>query len=202
MDLENYYLHATGSYEGCYNQLDDILFVLKEGKLLTREDRKANSTEGLNLDNELCFCDPSKKSNNSDLISSFSRYIERSPALAFPKDFSVFTPKHYNRKKHFFGRVTTDLYDEVRHEGSISLDNLQFITFPIWPIDYIPDYDDKQLRSFDNQSKLKHLNIFFDNIVVIEKEFKTVKMKDIYTGIDLDSSYVKEQIKVYEKIVK
>ncbi len=199
MNLDNYYLHATGSYEGVYNGLDDILLVLKEGKLLTRIDRQISTNLGLNNDNELCFCDPSKKKNNESLVSSFSRYIERSPALVFPKSFEVFTPKQINPEDCQDQKGTTDLYDEVRHIGSISLENLKFVTFPIWPIDYIPEYDDEDLEEFDNQSKLKQLNIFFDNIAIIESEFKTVKMKDIYTGIDLNTSYVKEKIKIYEK---
>lgn len=202
MNLDNYYLHATGSYEGNYNGLDDILLVLKDKKLLTRADRQIRVDLAMNHDNELCFCDPSKKKKNESLISSFSRYIERSPALVLPKNFEVFTPQQFSLDDCCDKRGVTDLYDEVRHIGSISLENLEFVTFPIWPIDYIPDYDDKELKSFDNQSKLRHLNIFLDNIKAIEKDFKTVKMKDIYTGIDLDSSYVKEQINVYEKKIK
>lgn len=203
MNLDNYYLHATGGYEGYDNHLNEILLVLRDKKLLTREDRQANINFGCNNNNELCFCDPTKKNNsNLSLVSSFSRYIERSPALVFPKDLDIFVPKKCSEEDCWNNTGVTDLYDEVRHIGSISLEKIEFVTFPIWPIDYIPDYDDVHLNIFNTKSKLWHLNIFLDNIIEIEKDFKTIKMKDIYTGVALDSSYVKEQIKVYKKTLK
>lgn len=190
MNLDNYYLHSTGSYEGIENFSDNII------KILTCKRIQAE------FHNKVCLCDPTKREVVIDGLksrSAFIHYAEKSPTLCLNRKIKVQTPTLDVQVNASIG--ITDLYDEVRHEGDISLKHLELITFPIWPLDYNLQYDKAGVPNVDVLWKIKNLNIFRDNIEMIKEEFSTIKIKDLYSGVDLTTDFVDERIKQFTKTI-
>ena len=183
MDLDNYYLHATGGFKGEYNKRNRIIDILQDNKINTKFYQKNYQ---FSPNKEICLCDPSIKENTEDiaLTSSFKSFVLYSPTLVFTKDIDVFTP--------IFGidKGMADMYDEVRHKGNLSLEHLEFITFPIWPTHV--------KVAMSRASRVDDLRIFKENIEVIESNYN-IPIRNIYTGKKIDSSDVERTIKYYIK---
>lgn len=189
MNLDNYYMHSTGSYEGFNNNKNWVIDILN-----------CQSIHPLFFHNKVCLCDTTKEEIILDgvkLKSAFIHYVEKSPTLCLNRNIKIFTPVldvTVNYEKQI-----TDLYDEVRHKGNISLEHLEMITFPIWPLDYDLQFDKDLTSNMSVLWKLKNLNIFRDNIEMIKEEFSTIKVKDLYSGVDLTTDFIDERIKQFTK---
>lgn len=188
MNLDNYYLHATGGIGGKKLEKSYILNILAEGKIKTREERGVSSNI-CNYDDELCLWDPKIKFRGiSKLIylSAIDTFITEGPCLVLSRDINVYMPKlkyeDYNEKKD----RQTDIYDEVRHQGNISLNHLKFITFPI--------EKPKKMRIYRDE-----LYIYKKEIKLIKEDFPDIKVKDIFTGNDLTEESIDNKIEELEQ---
>lgn len=186
MNLNDYYLHATGGYLGMDNEDNIIIEILKSGKILTPESRNQRSLT-LSYDNEICLCDPRKNTEKIE-YSSFVLYPMCGPTLVLDREIEVYTPD-FNAD---YTKGSTDLYDEVRCKGDISLSHLKFITFPIFDsLTKTP----KKNTAISSPAKLEYLNIFEENIKIIENDFSFVPVKDIYTGKTITAGEVRQKLK-------
>ncbi len=182
LNLGSYYLHATGGIFGCENEENAIVDILKSHTIKTNESLGKGNIYALQHDDDICLCDMTKEDPHiGNLTSSFLTYALYSPTLVLSRDLKVYQPKLMEVTEPIKG--TTNLYDEVRHQGDISLEHLQFITFPV----------------FWNQNKIQNLEIFKENIRVLEQEFKEVPIKDIFTGKTLTTEQLEKQIKKISK---
>lgn len=190
MNLDNYYLHATGHYEGKANRANNIIDILYGNYILP----------SCSFD-EICLCDTTKKQKSIhgiQLKSAFIHYVEKSPTLCLNRQIKVFTPRRAITPN--YDKKITDLYDEVRTKKPISLDHLELITFPIWPVHYNLQYDENIIFwGIDNSWKIKNLNIFRKNIELIKKEFSMIQVKDLYSGEDLTLDFIDERIEQFRK---
>ena len=187
MNLDDYYLHATGGGYGIANDKCRILDILEEGKIKAKCDK--NYSQSPNT--KICLCDTTKPELSIDsiaLFSSFKIFVCYSPSLVLNRNLQVETPI-YCREILFDSEQErkADMYDEVRVDNEISLDHLEFITFPIWT------------NKSPNKETIKQLNIFKQNIDVISKEYKKIPIKDLYTGKDITTDDVDRQIEIYQK---
>lgn len=183
LNLEPYYLHATGGMFGCENEENAIIDILRSHTIKTNESLKEENKYALQNDDDVCLCDMAKTDPHIEKItSSFITYVLYSPTLVLSRNIEVYQPELMEITEPIKG--TTNLYDEVRHQGDISLDHLQFITFPIfWQQDRATD------------QKIENLEIFKENMEVLEHEFREIPVKDIFTGKILTTKQVESQIK-------
>ncbi len=184
MNLDNYYIHATGGCWGEFNDHCNLLKILVDGKIRSTGITNNYKTSS-KYKNHTYLCDPQKsKTPVGNHICSFDEFVLYSPSLVFSRDLPV---KYIGPSKN-----SNDEYDEVLYDGDLSLDKLQFITFPLWP----KKYDDIMMTDED---KIKNLELFRDHLVILAHEFKTIKTKDIFTGKDITPKEVNAQIKIYQK---
>ncbi len=187
MNLDNYYIHATGGFRGITNNENKILNILEDGKIKT--DGRVKSDEK-SPDHLTCLCDTTRpwiRVGIYSLFSSFEEFVLYSPSLVLSRDFEVIIPKYGTEPTE----EIADMYDEVRCDKEISLEHLKFITFPLFP--------ENRARALSNEEKLTDLQNFKENISVISREFKTIPVKNIYTGKDITTDDVDRQIEIYEK---
>lgn len=189
MNLDNYYIHATGGYKGDMNAENKIIDILREGKVTNTNKNYYKSPT-----NKICLCDTTRPmvyidQSDKPIASSFKNFVLYAPSLVFSKNFPVEIPKYAHWT---FSQDVSDCYDEVRYHGELSLDHLSFVTFPIWPINGLTVY-------LSHERKIRNLEIFKENIEIIQKDFKTVPIKDIYTGKNITVEDVERQIEVYQK---
>lgn len=180
MSLDNYYMHATGGYQGKHNQESRIIDILKDGKIKHTQEQ-----------DYICLCDPSKKEVLYDkdgfpLLSSFFDFVLCSPSLVFNRNIKVIEPK-YHLDKDKTEEYFADMYDEVRMYEDLPLTNLEFITFPLFEIvggnNLVMD-----------EIIINQLEVFKDNIQVISKDFTTVPIKNIMTGSNINNEVIQEHI--------
>lgn len=193
MNLDNYYLHATGGFRGNCNYKNKILKVLEDNKVKITEQNRNYQHSAMN---QISLCDTTRPITKGEisgncLFSSFKEFALYSPSLIFSKDIDVIIPKYENfhiiRKKDY-----SDCYDEVRHIGELLLEELKFITFPLWPLE--------EKNAFSIKERIYNLTIFKENISVISEKYQTIAVKDIYTGNDITVNDVDRQIEIYQKI--
>ena len=184
MNLDNYYLHATGGYRGNMNEENKIIDILREGKVTnTNKNYYKSPTD------KICLCDTTRPvvyidQSDIPIASSFENFVLYTPSLVFSRNFSVEIPEYAHWT---FSPDISDCYDEVRYHGELSLEHLSFITFPIWPVNRLT-------VQLSYKSKMKNLEIFKENIEVIQKKFHTVPIKDIYTGKNLTSEAIEKHM--------
>lgn len=193
MNLDNYYIHATGGFWGKYNCENHILTILADQKVKAQEIKKNYKGSPIN---QVCLCDPTRKdpmhiNGKGSLISSFEHFVLYSPSLLFSRDLEVVVPQY---DLPGCGEVA-DMYDEVRYNGDLSLGKLEGIIYPLWP--------DEQANyiSIQNQ-KIYNLEIFKQEIFVIQNYFKNIPVKDVYTGKEITEEVVERKIRDYQKAKK
>ena len=91
MNLDNYYLHATGGVLGQYNSEQKILNILDDGKISVAKEKKYNQSPLQSV----CLIDirkhdPRSRSNFSSAFDLFALY---SPCLLFSRDLVVNIPR-------------------------------------------------------------------------------------------------------------
>ncbi len=194
MNLDKYYLHATGGYKGTKNDENKILNILLEGKVKGEEENKNYYKSPIH---KVCLCDTTKPIvydpiYHVELLSAFKGFVLCSPSLAFSRDLQVETPDY---KLYTFYENESDMYDEVRYNGELSLEQLEFISFPIWPIHRLT-------VDLTNSRKLHYLEIFKQNLQVISTQYSLIETKDIYTGNTITVDDIEKHIKIYQKEVR
>ncbi len=178
MNLDNYYLHATGGYEGEENYQNRIIKILETGEIIpSKENRHYSSSP----ENQVCLVDPRKLKNNSAHYndSAFHGFVLYCPTIAIKRDIPV---EEYKKSLHI---------DEVRYSGKIAIDKIKMILFPF--------YWNNSISIFEPEDKIEQLEIFRENIAFISKEFTTIPLKEIYTGKDITMDAVDRQIEIYQK---
>ncbi len=192
---ENNYLHSTGGYLGYYLSKKNILKILNDGMIKPVSEIKDMKHKSKILPSKsISLCDPNrtiKDANYKVANSSFEQFICYGPSIVLNKNFKVFTPIYSNKSL----RNSTDLYDEVRHKGSIILDDSIYITFPI-------SYDMKRkdnLALYDLEDTKNKLKIYYEIIKEIETEFPSISLMDLNTNNYIDSDFVKEKIYTIKK---
>lgn len=176
MNLDNYYLHATGGYYGQYNSKNRIIQILEDESIKPGIEKNY----GMSPINKVCLCDPSLYQKVITTANfSFDSFVLYSPTIVLSRNLSVL-PSNMHA-------------DEVRHFGNISIENFKFITFPLWP-------EDTRLKKDFNV--VENLKIFKSNILTITKDFNTIPIKDIYTGKNITADEVERQIEVFQKKLK
>lgn len=193
MNLDNYYIHATGGFWGKYNCENHILTILADQKVRSKEIKKNYKGSPIN---QVCLCDPTRKDvihldGKGTLISSFEHFVLYSPSLLFSRDLDVVIPQY---DLPGCGEVA-DMYDEVRYNGDLSLEKLEGIIYPLWP-------DTQGSYICMKDKKTYNLEIFQQEIFVIRNHFKNIPVKDIFTGKDITEEDVKNQIHAYQKTIK
>ena len=194
MELKNYYLHATGGYKGLKNDENKIIQILDAGKVKTTDE---NKNYDKSPKNKVCLCDPTKPIvydpiYHVELLSSFKGFVLCSPSLAFSRNLQVETPEY---KLYTFYENESDMYDEVRYNGELSLEQLEFIAFPLWPIHRLT-------VDLNKSTKLCYLEIFKQNVQMISKQYQSIETRDIYTGNTITVEDIDKHIKVYQKEVR
>lgn len=192
MNLENYYIHATGGFWGTKNDQNKIIDILKDGKI---KFTGVNKNHNESPDHLICLCDTTKpvlyKNKEDKYLSSFEQFVLYSPSLILSRNFEVMVPKYQEAEDQ---KEVADCYDEVRCDKEISLEHLKFITFPLF-------LEDRE-KALSNRDKLANLNIFKENISIILENFKTIPVKNIYTGKDITIEDIDRQIEIYKKQMK
>lgn len=191
MDVDNFYLHATGGILGRHIEKNCIINILTDGEIKTRENTGIKA-KSLNQDNELCLWDPKikfKGINKFLYLSSINNFITEGPCLVLSRDINTFRPTvkviiKKEEKETCIG--ITDIYDEVRHQGNIPLDYLEFIAFPI--------EKPKKMRTYRDE-----LFIYKKEISLIKRNFPDIKVKDIFTGNDLNEESITNKIEELEQ---
>ncbi len=195
MNLDNYYIHATGGFWGTKNKENKIIDILRDGKISVNS---INKNHKESPDNQICFCDTTRpvlyKNKNNAYLSSFEHFVLYSPSLILSRDFDVIIPEYGDNNEEEGKKGLADCYDEVRYDKDLSLEHLKFITFPLL-------LEDRK-KVLSDENKMSNLKVFKKNILVISKEFKTIPIKDIYTGHDITVEDIEKQIEIYQKKVK
>lgn len=192
MNLDNYYIYATGGYYGKVIYRHGILNIMKDGEIKTRESLDYDG-RGYNRNDEICLCDVTlnqEKKGKIEYESAFESFVLKGPSLVLSKKIEVYQPQLLEKKQAKF--THTDMYDEVRHIGNISLDYLEFITYPI----KVPT---KEMNSSEKIIRLENLKYFSKELAIIRRKHKNILIKDIYTGENITSKDVKLLIKDYKK---
>lgn len=200
MNLDNYYMHATGGYDGEFNYKNRIIDILREGKVKASEISK--NYDGISPRDSICLCDTTRPvvydRNGDTLFSSYEHFILNSPSLLFSRDLKIKIPEYDNYyETQAWNSNKSDCYDEVRYYGDLTLEKLKVITFPIFK-----EKTDEQSDKYEEMYKIQELQIFRENINIISKEFSLIQIKDIYTGKNITVNDVDRQIEVYQKKIK
>ncbi len=192
MNLDNYYLHATGGILGGKLEKNYIMNILADGVIKTRKER-GTTGKVYNYDDELCLWDPRIKLSGIKRLlyfSSINNFIIEGPCLVLSRNINTFKPTTIScfqtrrLPRAIVGK--TDIYDEVRHQGNISLEYLEFITFPIEKPKKIIIYRDE-------------LYIYKEEIKLLKESFPDIKIKDIFTGNDLTEESIDNKVKELER---
>lgn len=185
MEKSKYYFHGTAGLNGKkFNQMN-ILKILNEGYIVSRQESLYYSFGTCNKDNSVCLCDCNLEKKES-FYSAYEMYILSGPSLVLDRNIKVIKPaiNHFPIEEEW-----TNMYDEVRSLEKISLDHLVGITLPLvflqnkWT-DFINVFDtsdvgtnlaDHIINTHDYFEKIlelaltKYPNIFFKDIDTYER---------------------------------
>ena len=191
MNLDKYYLHATDGIYGKHFERKRMINILEEKEIKTRNKRGQNA-KVYNHDDELCLWDPKIKFYGIKKLlfsSAINTFIIEGPCFVLSRNINTFKPEtipFFQARRCPTAIVgKTDMYDEVRHQGDISLDHLEFITFPI--------EKPKKMRIYRDE-----LLIYQKEISLIKRDFPDIKIKDIFTGNDLTEESIDNKINELE----
>lgn len=196
INLNNYYIHATGGYRGDFNSENTIIDILRDGKIKANGIRKNYELSPMN---QVCLCDTTRPLvDGKELLSAYDDFVLYSPCLLFSKDLDVKIPEYdvYDSNR-CWDLNKADMYDEVRYDGDLSLEKLQLITFPIKYEKKLCPAEQTELYFF-----IEELNIYKENIKIIEKDYKTIPIKDIYTSKNITTDDLNRQIYYCKKKMK
>lgn len=178
MNLNNYYLHATGGYIGIRNIQNKIIDILEDGKIKPNILDKYEETPK----DIVCLCDIKK--------SCIGKIKFANSAL---RDFVLFSPTIVVDRGLEVDSTSGKHIDEVQHIGEIPMDKFKFITFPI------SSKGEKGIISYPCRDHIARLKIFKENISIIEERFPTIVMKDIFTGQNVNVKTVENEIELCQK---
>lgn len=189
MNRSKYYIHATGGYLGLYNSHKNILKILRSGEIKSFDDKG------------VCLCDPTKSSHvTNDLKSSYKLFVMWGPAIFLNKNINVQEPTYGDNINSF--TQETDLCDEVISYDNISLEKIEFITFPI-PNDYFLKkviFKDPYTGRLFIRDYIKELSTYKEIIENIKKKYPNIPIKNLYTGKYIDDcELIKARISILKK---
>ena len=192
MNLDNYYIHATGGILGQTNDENRIIKILEDGKILVNKNKGKNRNYINSPAEYVCLVDTRRHNpySKSRFLSAFDFFVLYSPCLLFSRDLEIHIPRLSHDKGK--GDMVADMEAEVRYKGDLSLDKLQAITFPIHSA-----YEDLRIGGRTNTSqdrKIRHLEIFKNKIEFIENNFSNIPVLDLYSGRTITSGEVNGHI--------
>ena len=188
------------------NKLDQILGTRSLLSLRNQGINYSSTFSGLDY---ISLCDYEKKdvtNRNLSNYNSYYAYIRRGLSLAFRKDvidkkYDVLYPTVIDAKnqRRIIGLMMllgedekryTDLPDEVQIKGSISLDDLEYVTYPC--DEFLMNMifrkkDTKRKKLIEELTRLK--NVLFSN-------GKDIKIYDIDSGIELNEEGIERVLKL------
>lgn len=200
LNLNDYYFHATGGPRGFYNKEHRILQILADGEIKTNESMRIHGDE-MNKDNEICLIDNRKTINNCNDSRKYQNalgyFCADAPTIVIDRNISVYEPPAcLTSEIGIYRKGESIMFNEVRHEGNISIDHLKFLFFPI-------SLEKHPFFRYSLQQQIMKLNIFKYDISVILENYKNIKIFDLY---DLDTEvtedYVTSKIDTWEKKLK
>ena len=197
--LKDCYLYGTDEIHGDGFENSAIISILKDGEIKTRENLGIKLGISCNKDNEICLIDPRKKRKGIKQLScrsAFRLYVLYGATLVLDRNIETFNPpvKNYPNEQEAKIMGVTDLYDEVRHSGDISLDHLQGILYPI------SMYRLFVHNIFSYESRIVHM---YEEIEFIKENFPEIEIKDTFTGKKIDIVKTKKKIdKIKNKVTK
>ncbi len=185
MNLNKYYLYATGGYKGEVIYRHSILQIIEDHEIKTKEilDYVGKS---YNRSDEICLCDVTlnqDKKGKIEYASAFENFVLKGSSLVLSRNLEVYQPQLLQTTKVKY--PATDMYDEVRHIQDISLDGLEFITYPIY----------KGTDAYKYKFEIQKLEYFYKELVVIKRKYSHILVKDIYTEENITPKDVKLFIK-------
>ena len=190
LNLKNYYLYGTSGIDGMFIAEGNILKILREGKIKTRKSLDLH-WYACNREDEICLVDPQIKVSKFNLNNSaFNMFVKQGPSLVLSRDIpGIYKPEVItNNPRQCIQLNATNLLDEVRHKGNISLKYLEFITVP---------FTAEHRHVEPSPDKLQSL---LPIITSIEEEFPNIEIKDLYTGLPISSNKIKGKLSVQETI--
>lgn len=193
MNLDNCYIHATGGYRGIYNDQNKIIDILADGKIKINEITKNYDSSPLG---KVCLCDVRRLILRPKRVytSSFYNFVCCSPALIFNRDLDVSIPQYVKLPIEIEKdkENMSDMYDEVRYTGDLSLEKLKFITFPIWTENEI------EKLHLDIYRVTSSLHIFKNTFKYVMQNYTNISMKNLFTGEELKEEHF-DKIKTFAK---
>ena len=183
INLDNYYLHATGGFHGNKNSAYALIEILKTGKISTDDSIIRNYN--ISPKKEICLCDPRVKSPDiiPTYLSSFDHFVLYSPTILLPRSIKIYQPYFSEENGE------TDMLDEVRCKEDITMDKFQGIVFPI---------NREEVKQHEISKEIKDLKIYRYCIEFLNQNYSELPKKDIFTGENVTVEMVNEKIKVYE----
>ena len=194
--LKDCYLYGTTEIWGTGLEKSAITNILKNGEIKTRESLGKESLNSCNNDNEICLIDLRKKRiKQIKCYSAFRLYALYGATLVLDRNIETFNPTITGNLSDETARMGfTDLYDEVRHSGDISLEHLQGILYPLSMYRlFVPNI-------FSYESRMVHM---YEEIEFIKENFPEIEIKDTFTRETIDIVKTKKKIdKIKNKVTK
>ncbi len=181
MNLDNYYLHATGGYHGNKNNAHALIDIFKLGKI--SKDNTYNYNYDRSPVNEICLCDPRIKSIPS-YLSSFEHFVLYSPSILVSRDIEVYTP--YFTEEETNDNSVSDMLDEVRCKSDIFMSNFKGIIFPI---------ERKDFSSVNINDEISNLCIYRECIEFLENNYSMIPRYDTFTLEPITIEQINNKIK-------
>lgn len=192
---ENVYMHAINKYS-MDDQIVTFFEIVKDGAILSLRNRGESSSDSFSGLDYISLCDYEKKNlvpKTDKYYNAYNVFVRYGITFAFPKDaIEIIKPKIYivqndylfNKKmmKYMgnFEERYSDFLDEVQTKDRISLDSLEYITFPTRM------YFNKEM-TFSRSLKCKMLKNRIEEIKSILNYFNyDVDIYDIDSKIKLD----------------
>ena len=190
LNLKNYYIYGTSGMRGIFIAKGNVLEILREGKIKTRKSLSLH-WDACNRENEICLVDPQIKVSKFNLSNSaFDMFVKQGLSLVLSRDIpGIYKPEVItNNPRQCLQLNATNLLDEVRHKGDISLKYLEFITVPF-------TVENRHVEP--NSDKLQSLLPIVNSI---EEEFPDIEIKDLYTGLPISSNKIRGKLSTQETI--
>ena len=209
---EKVYMHAIRCHDNSFNEQVSVFEkILSSGELLSHRLLKDNISYGYNGYDYISLCDYERKNyypSDSLHYNSFNAYVRYGLSLAFDKEkVEAIKPKiildaKYNKEgcKHMkelglSNERYTDYFDEVQVKDRLSLDGLEYVTFPtrsyIKKLLYLTKIHKIDLLINERNKVKKLLELYNHNVDIYDIDSKLLLDDDVveklvYKKIDID----------------